>query len=326
MGSLLSAQFLRIRRHWFTWVLLIIWILGVIFQVRGKITRLNELESVIATNQTAGELSAEEQIIMDRDVLESDTLRSNLNFPDFIGFAAKLSTDIGWFLVILYTAVIAGEDFSRRTLRSFLTRGVRSTSYLLTLCLVLWLSIGIVLISIAGMSFVGGFLTHASVSPEPVTFVGFGDAILILLRSWITYLPFIIATIFWAVLARQAGPAMGVGIGLHSFEYLNSFVLPVIALVVAGGGDLPPIYLRFVRVFSVTLGYNADVLLNWGFPLKSYFVIDTPPPIPSTFELGSGTLLPSTPWRAVAFLVGYTVLFLGWAIWIVRRRDETYKA
>jgi hypothetical protein len=45
----------------------------------------------------------------------------------------------------------------------------------------------------------------------------------------------------------------------------------------------------------------------------------------SAVELGAHTLLPTVPWRAVAFLAGYTVLFLGSAIWILHRRDLTYE-
>ena len=84
-------------------------------------------------------------------------------------------------------------------------------------------------------------------------------------------------------------------------------------MAVSGGGQ--------VRLYSVMLGYSADVFMNWGSPfIKAVLAVTTP----SSLEFDGGSLLPTTPWRAVAFLAGYTVLFLGGTMWIHHRRDVTY--
>ena len=155
-------------------------------------------------------------------------------------------------------------------------------------------------------------------SPISFTLEEIGTELLGAVRVWLACLPFIIATFFWVVLARQAGPAMGVGIGLHLFEYLNGLVLPIIALATASGAEVPLFYRMQVRLLSFSIGYNADVLLYWGSPFGEVGFFS------SAMELGGDTLLPTIPWRAVAILTGYTVLFLGWAMWILRRRDMTY--
>ena len=106
-------------------------------------------------------------------------------------------------------------------------------------------------------------------------------------------------------------------------------MLPIVALamVSAGGGEVPLIWRWQLRVLSITLGYNADVLLHWGSPFMRAFSASTAEAkslfATSLAELSGGSVLPTTPWRAVAFLAGYTLLFLGWAAWILHRRDVT---
>ena len=78
------------------------------------------------------------------------------------------------------------------------------------------------------------------------------------------------------VLARRAGPAMGVGIGLHFYEFLNGLILPIMAVALAGadGATASGIWRWQLRVLSVTLGYNADVLLHWGAPfMRAFFAV-----------------------------------------------------
>ena len=82
---------------------------------------------------------------------------------------------------------------------------------------------------------------------------------------------------------------------------------------------MPLIYRWQVNLYHGSLGYNADVFLNWGAPFARDAIN-----VYKTIGLSSETLLVENPWRAVAFLLGYTALFLGWTIWILRRRDVAY--
>jgi hypothetical protein len=114
-----------------------------------------------------------------------------------------------------------------------------------------------------------------------------------------------------------------VGIGLHTFELLNGFVIPFVAVVAGNvsGSELPWFYKLQVKLFSVTLGYNADVFLNWGAPFSKDPVF-----VAKTLGLNDASLLPSTPLRSGIILLIFAVLFLLWMIWILQRRDLTYES
>ena len=324
MGRLLSAEWLRIGRYWLPWVLFALLILIVVLQVNGKLNRLEELEAALAEPPSSGESTPFDRLTLEADRLEVSVLQDDLRYPAFIGTAAQRATDVGWFFLILLTAVMGGEDFSRRTLPSILVRGVGRGRYLLARCLALWLAAGLAVLAVALLAAAAGPVVHAQVTGDPIAMEGLSEALLVVVRVWLACLPFVIATLFWAVVARQAGPAMGVGIGLHCLEFLNGFVLPIVAIAFAGAtdGKLPLIWRWQLRVFGVTLGYNADVFLNWGSPFQRVSIMQALGTA-STMGLGGETLLPTTPWRAVAFLAGYAVLFFGLAMWILRRGDVT---
>jgi ABC-type transport system involved in multi-copper enzyme maturation permease subunit len=314
MLRLVSVEWFRISRFWLSWVLLGALVIAVPLQVSTRIGRLEELDAD-STQQS--------------DLFEATWLRRSLRYPASIGYAVRLSLDLGWFFVILLTAVMGAEDFSRRTLRSILARGIGRTRYLVARCLALWLAAGVGLLTVTLLAAAAGPYVHARVTDDPISLTELPSAtsaaLSVSVRAWLACLPFIVATLFWAVLGRRSGPAMGIGIGLHAFEFLNGFVLPIVALAAAGGGEGVPLVWRWqLRVFSVTLGYNADVLLNWGSPFQRTSIMEALGAA-STMELGADALLPTSPWRAMAFLAGYTALFLGWAMWILHRRDLTYE-
>ena len=155
-----------------------------------------------------------------------------------------------------------------------------------------------------------------------------GSSLLTVLRSWLTYLPFIAVTLFWTVLARNAGPAMGLGIILHTFGLLFGFALPALLLpfltVDPSTVELPPFFyiMEFLsRILSFTLGYNADIFLNWGVPFHM-----TAASIATVVGVEDRLILPTSQWRSTAILAGYIVLFLGWSLRIIRRRDITYSS
>ncbi len=323
MLRFVSSNWVRVSRFWLTWTLLALLVLILMLQVNAKLNELETMQIELETGVSASDNSplTPEQI-EGKDLLFVFQLEE-LRYPAFISSVARLSTKPGWFLVIIFTAVMGGEDFGRRTLRLILARGVRRSDYLLAHTLVLWLAAGVAMVVVTSLAAVAGPFVHRRVSDDPISLSGLGDALLWVLRCWATYLPFIVATLFWAILARNAGPALGLGIGLRVYEFLSGFAIPIFAaiLALANSTKVPFIFRWIIRVYSVTLGHNADVFLNWGAP----FLMD-PIFIANTLGLGDKTLLPTTPWRATAILMGYLVLFLGWAIWILRRRDITYES
>jgi ABC-type transport system involved in multi-copper enzyme maturation permease subunit len=318
---LLSADCLRIRRYWLTWTLLVVLILILSLQINSKLSQLEDLKNQIQyaiDHPNSEELGS---IPLEANQFMFDHLQQDLIYPTFIGTVARTSTEAGWFLIILFTAVMGGEDFSRRTLSNMLSRGIGRAQYLFGRCLSLWLVAGVSVLSLVVIASAVGPFIHRHVTSDPISLRGFGDTLMMIFRTWVTYLPFIIATLFWAVLARNPGPAMGVGIGLHTFELLNGFVIPFVAVIFGNisGSEVPWFYKVQIRLFSFTLGYNADVFLNWGAPFSR-----DPLFVAKTLGLSDTSLLPSTPLRSGIMFLVYAVIFLGWMMWILHRRDVSY--
>jgi len=323
MLRLTSAEWLKIRKYWLSWALLVLLIVSLVLQVNGKLDRLPRLEAEVEAilSASGGEpLAPFERLDVESNRLEAALLRRNLRYPVFIGYVVRLSTGFGWFSVILFTAVMVGEDFTRRTLQDFLVRGVGRTHFLLTRCFMLWLATGVGVAVITALSAGGGLYVHGQITDAPISLEGLGDALLSVLRAWLTCLPFVAATLFWAVLARHAGPAMGVGLGLHSIEIGVGAIVPIMeATYTAAGMDVPLIFRWLGSVLGTMLGYNADVVLHWGLPEGIAHGLAG-----AMLDASELTIVSTDPWRGAAFLAGYTLLSLGLAVWVLRRRDVTY--
>jgi len=323
MRKFLSAEWLRMRRLWLTWVLLVLLLAALALQVNGNLNKLEELKAEVETGISAYDGSPLSSQHIEGNLILIQIQTADLSYPAFIGTVARLSTGFGWFFVILFTVVFGGEDFTRRTIPVILTRGVRRSDYLIARTLSLWLAMGMAVVIIMVLAVAWGPFIHQQVTDDPISLEGLGNALLWVFRSWITCLPFIVAVLFWAVLARNMGPALGVGIGLHTLEYLYGLVLPIMAAVFANmdpTSEAVPWFFRVqIEVFSFTLGYNSDLFLNWGAPFTRDAVF-----LAGTIGLRSDTLLPTIPERGLAFMVGYAVVFFGWTMWLLRRRDVRY--
>jgi ABC-type transport system involved in multi-copper enzyme maturation permease subunit len=317
------AEWLRMRRLRLTWILLAL-LLGILaLQVNGMLSELEGLKTEVEMGISLSDDSPLSPNQLEGNRFLIDLRQKDLRYPTFIGTVARLSTGFGWFFVILFTVVFGGEDFNRRTLPVILARGVRRRDYLIARILALWLAMGMVVLIIMALAAICGPYVHIQVTDDPISLEGLGDALLWVLRSWITCLPFLVAVLFWAVLARNMGPALGVGISLHALEYLNGLAIPFVAVIFANVdpsvGGVPLFYRLQIKLFSISLGYNADVFLHWGAP----FMRD-PIFVAMTLGLRDASLLPTTPTNALALLSGYTVLFFGLTLWILLRRDVTY--
>lgn len=322
MRRSISADWIRIRRHWLSWVLFVLLIAILALQINSNLSELEELKAEVETGISADDGSPLSSYQIEGNLFLIQVRTADLSYPAFIGTVARLSTGFGWFFVILITVVFGGEDFSRRIIPVILTRGVRRSDYVIARTLSLWLAIGVAVAIIMVLAAAWGPFVHQQVTDDPISLDGLGDALLWVLRSWITCLPFIVVVLFWAVLARNMGPALGVGIGLRALEYLYGLVMPIFAVIANAdptGEAVPWIYLLQIKVFSYSLGYNSDLFLSWGAPFTRDAIFVT-----GTLGLGSDTFLPTTPERGLVFMVGYTILFFGWTMWIFHRRDVRF--
>jgi ABC-type transport system involved in multi-copper enzyme maturation permease subunit len=312
-----TAEWLRMGRHWLSWALLVLLLAILALQVNGRLNQLAQLEREVETGMARDDAPlTPEQIEGNR--YEIALLQHDLAYPAFIGYAARLATGFGWFFLILFAAVATGEDFSGRTLRALLARGVGRAQYVLARTLALWLATGVTMAAITLLAALGGLYTHTQATDDPISLAGLGEALLYPLRAWLTCLPFVAIIVLWVVLARQAGPALGVGLSIHFLEYFMGLMLPFF-VVSQTGVEMPWFFRVEGKILAVTPGYNASVFLYWGPPVSIM-----PQLVDALRAAGATFTVPIDPWRAVAFLVGYTVVSLGLAMWVLRRRDITY--
>jgi ABC-type transport system involved in multi-copper enzyme maturation permease subunit len=319
MRDLLFAEWLRLRRYWLPRSLLILLIVIVGLQLNGKRNELETLRTEVETglSDLSGEPLRPEQIVGAQ--LRIELLEEMLHYPAVIGTAVELSTGAGWYFLILLTAVMGGEDFSRRTLSPILARGVGRGRYLLARTLAFWIAIGAALLLVMLLAAIGGLWIDAQLGAPQETATKpalelAARTLLVGLRTWIASLAFIAATLFWVVLARQAGPAMGVGLGLRTFELMGGLFVPAFSLLANSEGILR-IFPFILRIFTVTVGYNAEILMRWG---EQVTLIEGAEIL---LEQNNGFLLPTDPWRAGAILVIYLVVFTFLSHWILGRRD-----
>ena len=223
MARLISADMFRMSRYWLPWLLLALLVGILTLQVNGKLNELADLRVEIESGVSVHDVTPTESIRLQGQVFQASQLEQELAYPGFIGSAARLSTGFGWFFVILFTAVAGGEDFTRRTLHLELARGIGRGHWLLARCIALWLVTGLGLGIITLLAAATGPYVHSQAFDSASTLEGLGDAPLMVLRAWLTYLPYVAATLFWTVLGQQAGPAMGVGLGCDSSSSLAAF-------------------------------------------------------------------------------------------------------
>lgn len=324
MRDLLSAEWLRLRRYWLPRSLLILLVVIVGLQLNGRRSELETLRNEVETGRSefSDESMRPEQI--DGARIRIQLLEDMLRYPQVISTAIELSTGPGWYFLILLTAVMGGEDFSRRTLLPILARGVGRSRYLLVRTFAFWTAIGAALLLVMLLAAVVGpwfdaqvgAMERATTTP-PLELAAQG--VLTGLRTWIASLPYIAVTLFWVVLARQAGPAMGVGIGIRTFELMGKLFVPAFSLLANSEGILR-IFPLTIRAFTATVGYNAEILMTWG---RDVALIEGAEIIA---EMNSEFILPSDPWRAVAILTIYSTVFTFLSVRILSRRDVGHES
>jgi ABC-type transport system involved in multi-copper enzyme maturation permease subunit len=317
MRRLVSASWLRIRRRLLGRALLVLMLVVLAVQLEGRVDRLELLEAKLEEAETTVAEETLGQLAIASYRVEADSLRDNLSFPNVIGYGARLATDFGWFLLIALTAIVAGEDSKQGTLRAILSRGVGRARYVAACFLSLWLAAGVAVIAVTLLSAILGPGLHARANGAPVCLDGLGLALLSVVRVWFASAPFIAATLFWAILARSPGPALGVSVTLQFIGFVMGSMLPFVAVTGSLVARLPGAIVALIRLYSLTIGYSADIFMHWGIPIVK------PTGAMGAIVMADSSMLSISPWRAIAFILGYTVLFVAWTSRILRRRDVT---
>jgi len=251
----------------------------------------------------------------------------DLVLPDTFGIApwAWSGTRAIWFLLAI---LAVGSEFQWGTARWLLSLGPGRVRWLLakTGCLLLtalatvlllWLAVALAGLYVHGRVF--GSLAWDWATPR----FWAGQAAL-MLRAWLGFWPWIGLGVLLGMLSRSpvAGAALG-ALGLV-LESLWAYVLMMLsAMSEFGGANLPHWLLPeglLGQIYRWTVGYNVAALSLWAGDRQALALA-----VGRSSEPGLAvavlTELPTTPERALAVALGYGLLAVGLAAWLLARKD-----
>jgi ABC-type transport system involved in multi-copper enzyme maturation permease subunit len=201
--------------------------------------------------------------------------------------------------LVILAAVTTGQEFSENTFRSLVSRGVPRWALPLSKFVILILVGGLLLVVIEGL----------------VTLLGVRPALdwAELARAWLGLWPYVALIVLLAVLARNGGLALVVGVMWLFAEYAFAALMGTFAVL----SDTPA--LQFVSpkgtlgaLVPWTLAYNST---NW-----TYLGAFQDAPMPFNLLL---LAIPRPPLYSALMLGGLTLLGLGLSILILYHRDLT---
>ena len=202
--------------------------------------------------------------------------------------------------LIMLTAVTAGMEFSEDTFRSLVSRGVPRWALLLSKAAALALIGGVLLLATEGLA------TLLGVRAE----LRWGD----LARAWLSLWPYVSLTLLLAVLSRNGGLALVVGVIWLPLEQFAGMVMAPMTEITNF-----PEGLRFLSpegalggLYRLSLSYHGANLTYGGEVLRT--------PFPASLLL---LAKPSPVLTSALVLAGYVLLGLGLSLLVVHRRDVT---
>lgn len=209
------------------------------------------------------------------------------------------STGLVTIAVIMITAVSVGLEFSEGTFRSLTSRGVPRWAFLVSKFAALVLVGGVLLLVIEGL------VTLLGVRSE----LRWGE----ILRAWLGLWPYIALITLLAVLARNGGLALVVGVIWVAFENLTAVFMGILVTL----PELPQLHFMtpdgtLGTVFRWSPAFNGA---NWIY-LGEW----------QRAPAGMNALLwsmPRTVLCSALVLAGFTLLGLAISLWVVYRRDMT---
>ena len=231
-----------------------------------------------------------------------------LGLPVALPFAMSMLASFGSVLAVILVASMMGNEYNWRTIRTaltfsegrlrFLTAKLTAAAILILIGMVVGLAAGFMMSLIT--TAIGGYAFDFSFATGSYLWAQF-------LQFWRTFfviIPYVLLAFLFAVVAKSAGPGIGLGIGVY---FLESIVTLVMRL--AGGWIAQiPNYLLNANVSAIT----ALAQLPAGF-------------MSGPGVGGGGGLSGSLPGVPHAFitLALYSMAFVGIAFYMFRTRDVT---
>lgn len=299
--NLIRAEWLKLSRRPMAWVLLIIFLVFLLFSLSVPFLVLALHDGVF----TGGEAHATFPIITEAQM---EQFRLQLRFPGLFGEILGQVNGVGGILAVLLAAGAMGGEYDWGTLRVQLARFPDRGRYLLAkvVALLLILLAGMAIVLVVGSLF-GLFLSLVLGS---VGHVGLSDVVLLpigMVRALFIMLPYLMFAIATSTLGRSTMAGIAGGILL---------------IVVDAGAGAPALLAAMdnpvVKLFYNLLiqqNVNALVVVN-----RSAYGLD-----PAVMTNLDPSQLPH-PFQAAVVVACYSLLFLGYAWFLLTRRDVPGRA
>jgi len=290
---LLRSEIFRVRRRWMTWILLlsvVVLAFVVYFIIYASVQAQIQALQNGAASATNGPPQTEAQLRQ-----ELQTLRPS----QVMSFGLGIVSGFGSVLLIVLTASVFGNEFNWGTLRVILALGAGRERFLgakyvvLTLYAIV-LTIAGALAALAGSEIVSSVASLDSTLPSDFT----AQLVLTIGRTVFTFLPYIALAAFIAVWSKSGGAGIAIGLVVYFAEGI------VMSLLVAFNKD-------YVTVANFGLSRNVSAIARLAG--SSSGTGPAAATLPDASEAGQAALV----------LLGYTIVFVGLAMWRFRSRDVT---
>lgn len=297
MRHSLTAELLKLRKRWMTWIVLGLLVAGVV-TLPLMLFFIVELGDRLPGAEEMPEMFAEQ-------------MEDALKLPSGAGMLFSLiggSSGFGALLFIIVAGVVIGNEFNWGTVRTSLIRGRSQTDFVVTklLAVMLLALIGMVAALLVGLVVLLG-LTGVMEGELDLGFLDgafLSELVMGLLRTWFALLPYVLLAMFLSVLTRSTW--VGVGFTLVYALIVEGLVLQLLSLLGGFWADLSTI--------SISGNVNGLLLANIGGDAFS-----------SGLRVSTDTPVIAYPSANQAFIVlsVYSLLLLIATLLIFWRRDVT---
>ncbi len=254
---------------------------------------------------------------------EADLTR-RMTFPDALDEVWEVTGTWGTVALLIAVSIQTGEEFDNGTARTVLIRGVGRGLWPISKVLAYLIIAGLVWLLLALLQIPIGFWTQSQTgiqvdraAVQVVNWLAFAGR---LLRAWVATVPYIGFATGFALLARGAGPALALGLGLRFVEIVSDGFGPfLVSMKLAGVEAFSTLYRLWAPMHAMSFDWNTKVWTTWGGSIWSEALVSLPGGAPEKLP----GPLHSNPILAGGILLLWSVVWIAVGAWSLRRRDIT---
>lgn len=151
---------------------------------------------------------------------------NGFTLPGSVTSALGLAVTVALLLLAILTASVIGAEYGWGTLRPTLVRGTGRWPYLAAKLLLLCLVAGGMLLLVAGTTVVDSAIaSHLVANPLGGAQPSWGQVLVLLGRSWLSLIPFIVLVACVTILTRSSASGMAIGIAYYLLEQIVVLVV-----------------------------------------------------------------------------------------------------